>query len=255
GGFEFGFERGGGRSFAGLGRDRHADDVIAFIEIHAAHAISGTAHRTNILFVEADSLAFVRGEEDDLVAVRNGSGHQLVVFVDADGDNAARHYVGKILERCFLNSTVTGGEEDVLAFLFQIAHLEHGTHGFAGLQRDQVADVLALSGSADVRNFIHFQPVHTPRVGEDKNVGVGGCDEQVLDKILFAGSHAHAAAAATSLLAVGGNGRALHIAGVAHRDRHLLVGDEVFQLDFCGFVLNHGAALVAVVLPDFFQLL
>ena len=60
----------------------------------------------------------------------------------------------------------------------------------------------------------------------------------MLDEILFARLHAGAAGAAAALLAVGGDRRALHVAGVADGDGDLLVGDEVFELDLGGFVFD-----------------
>src|SRR5207248_9712611 len=59
---------------------------------------------------------------------------------------------------------------------------------------------------------------------------------------------------AAALLAIGRNRRALQIAGVGDRDRNLLINDQVFQLDFGGFVKDLGAALVAVLLLDLLQL-
>src|SRR5262249_6300960 len=129
-----------------------------------------------------------------------------------------------------------------------------GANGFAGLQADQVADVLALAGGADVGNFIDLEPVNAPGVGEDENVSVGRGNEQMLDEIFIAGAHAGAASASTALHAISGDGRALQVAGVADGDGNLLVGDEVFKMDLGGFVFDDGAALVSVELLYFFEL-
>src|SRR6185312_10565070 len=77
----------------------------------------------------------------------------------------------------------------------------------------------------------------------------------MLDEILVARLHARAPGASAALLPVGGDWRALHVAGVAHRDRNLLIGNQIFQADFRRFVFDHGAAFVAVLLFDFFQFL
>ncbi len=61
--------------------------------------------------------------------------------------------------------------------------------------------------------------------------------------------------AAAALRAVGGDGRALQVAGVRDGDRHLLVDDQVFELDFGGLIHDLGAALVAELLFDLFQFL
>ena len=209
--------------------------------------------RTSV-FVEADGLAVVRGQEDDLLAVGQAGGDQFVALFDVDGDNAAARHVREIFQVGLLDRAVARGEENVLAFFFEIADGEHGANRLARLQRDQVAHVLALAGGAHVGNFIHLQPVDASGVGEDENVGVGRGDEEMLDEILVARLHADAALASAALLAVGGNRRALHVAAVADRDRHLLVGDQVFEMDFGGFVFDDGAAFVAVELFDFFQL-
>ena len=60
----------------------------------------------------------------------------------------------------------------------------------------------------------------------------------MLDEILLARAHAGASGAAAALLAVGGDRRALQVAGMGDGDRHLLVGDQVFELDLLGFVLD-----------------
>ena len=67
---------------------------------------------------------------------------------------------------------------------------------------------------------------------------MSGGDEQLLDEIFVARLHAGAARASAALLAVGGDRRALQVAGVADGDRDLLVGDEVFEVDFGGFVFE-----------------
>ncbi len=123
----------------------------------------------------------------------------------------------------------------------------------ARLQSNQVAYVFAFAGGADVGDLIHLQPVHAAGIGEDENVGMGGGNEQMLDEILVARLHAGATLPATALHAVGGDRSALHVAAVADRDRDLLVGDQVFQVDFRGFVFDLGAAFVTVQLFDFFQ--
>ena len=77
----------------------------------------------------------------------------------------------------------------------------------------------------------------------------------MLDEILVPRLHAGAACAASALHAIGRDRRALHVAGVADRDRDLLVGDQVFEHDLRRFVFNNGAARVAVKFFDLFQFL
>ena len=60
----------------------------------------------------------------------------------------------EILELRLFHQAVTRGEEDVLLFLFQIAHREHGADSFSRLQSNQVAHVLAFAGGADVGDLV-----------------------------------------------------------------------------------------------------
>src|SRR5271157_1303602 len=231
----------------------HAYYVVAFFQIYAVYAVGGAAHGADVIFVEADGCAFVGGDEDDLVAVGDAGGYEFVSLFDVDGVDAVGADVHELAEFGFFYQAVAGGEEDVFVFFFEIAHGQHGADGFAGLESDQVADVLAAAGSAYVGNFVDLEPVDAAFVGEDENVGVGGGDEEMLDEIFVAGLHASAAGASAALHAVGGNRRALHVAGVAEGYGDLLVGNKIFENDFGGFVFDAGAALVSVEFFYFFE--
>ena len=82
-----------------------------------------------------------------------------------------------------------------------------------------------------------------------------GVDDELRDEVFFARLHAHAAGAAAALLAIDGDGRALEVALMADGDGDLLVGDEVFELKLGALVDDLGAALVAVLVADVFELL
>src|SRR5580704_677048 len=240
----------------GVGLDRcgHADDVILFRQIHTAHSGGVAAHGADVSLFEADGLAVVRCEEDDLHAVGEAGGYQFVTLFDVDGDDASGADVREIFQVGLLDGAVARGEENVFAFFFEIADSENGAHGFAGLQREQAADMFALAGCAHIGDFVNLEPVDASGVGENEKERVRGGDEEMLDEIFVAGLHAHAPLASAALVAVSGDRGALEIAAVADGDGHLLVGDQVFELNFGGFVFDEGAAFVAVELFNFFEL-
>src|ERR1700756_5338 len=70
----------------GLGRGRHSHDVVFVFQVHAADAGGVATHGANCVFFEADGLAFVGSQEDDLLAVGEGGGHQFVALFDIDSD-------------------------------------------------------------------------------------------------------------------------------------------------------------------------
>ena len=115
-----------------------------------------------------------------------------------------------------------------------------------GCRATRLPTCLALARRAHVGNFVDLEPVDAAGVGEEQDVGVGGGEEELLDEILVARLHADAAGAAAALHAVDRDGRALQVAGVADGDGDLLVGDQVFEHDLGGFVVDLGAAFVAV---------
>ncbi len=194
------------------------------------------------------------GEEDDLVAVGDAGGDELVVLVDVDGDDAAGHDVREVAEGGFFDGAVAGGEEDVVGVVGEVADGEDGDDFFAGLEGDERGHGLAFAGGADVGDLVDLEPVDAAGVGEAEQVGVGGVDDELGDEVFVAGLHAEAAGAAAALLAVDGDGGALEVAGVGDGDGDLLVGDEVFEGELGGFVEDLGAAFVAEALADVFEL-
>jgi hypothetical protein len=84
---------------------------------------------------------------------------------------------------------------------------------------------------------------------------VGGGDEQVLDVVVFLHVHAGDADPAPALLAVGRQRQRLDVARVGDRDHHLLVGDQVLDVDLALGVDDLGPPLVAVGLGDLRQFL
>ena len=91
--------------------------------------------------------------------------------------DAVRAHVREIFQFGLFHQALARGEENVLAFCFQMADRQHGADGFSGLQAYQIADVLAFAGGADVGDFVDLEPVDASGVGEDQNVGVRRGDE------------------------------------------------------------------------------
>src|SRR5450432_445698 len=143
-----------------LGRCGHADYVVFLFQVDAPDAEGGAAHGAHVAFVEADGHAFVRRDEYDLVAVGDAGGDQFVPLFNADGVDAVRTHVHELAQFGFLDQAVARGEEDVFICFFKVAHGEHRLGGFAGLQSDQIANVLAFAGGADVGNFVDLEPIN-----------------------------------------------------------------------------------------------
>ena len=82
-----------------------------------------------------------------------------------------------------------------------------------------------------------------------------GAHEQVLDEVAVLHVHPGDPASAALLLAVGGQRQRLDVAGLGDRDHHLLVGDQVLDVDLVLGVGDLRAPLVAEALRDLRELL
>src|ERR1700689_1624770 len=106
---------------AWLGRDRHAYYVVALFQVDAIYTVGGSAHGADVVLVEADGHTFVGGDENDLVAVGDAGGYEFVSFFDVDGVDAVGADVHELAELGLFYQAVTGGEENVFVFFFEIA--------------------------------------------------------------------------------------------------------------------------------------
>ena len=175
----------------------------------------------------------MRSQEDVIAAVGQPRRDQFVALIQRHRDNAARHGIVELGQLALLDHAVLGHHHDELV-RHELAHRQERFHGLVRLQVDQVRNMLALADGGGVRNLVDLQPVDAALVGEDQQVAVRGGDDQVLEEILGARAHADAALAAARLPPVGIHRRALQIAAVRHRDRHVFHGHQVFQADLAG---------------------
>ena len=79
---------------------------------------------------------------------------------------------------------------------------------------------------------------------------MGRGHEEVLDEVLFLRRRADAALAAAPLRAVERQGRALDVAAAGHGDDHVLLDDQVLDVDVRGLGHDLRAPLVAELLLD-----
>ena len=155
-----------------------------------------------------------------------------------------------------LDRALAGAHHDelLLFLLREFLHREERRDLLVRFQLDQVHDRLALAARADVGHLVDLEPVGPAAVREDHDVGVRRRDEEVADVVLLARPHADAPLAAAALGAIGGDRRPLDVAGVGHRDRHVLVGDQVLDPQLAALVDDLGPALVAELLAHCLEL-
>ena len=143
-----------------------------------------------------------------------------------------------------LDHALARAHHDVLLILLGRELLDRQERGnpLAFLELHEVDDRLTLPARTDVGNLVDLQPVGPAAVGEDHDVGVRRRDEEMADVVLFARPHADAALAAAALRPIRRDRRALDVAGVGDRDRHVFVGDQVLDAELAALVDDLGPA-------------
>ena len=158
------------------------------------------------------------------------------------------------LELRLLDDAVARAEDEVRG-LAEVARREHGLHALGLAQRQHVAQVSALGRAAGLGQLVDLGAVHLAPVREEQEVVVRRAHEEVLDVVVLLEVHARDADPAPALLAVRGQRQRLDVAGVRDGDDHLLVGDQVLDVEVVLGRRDQRAPLVAVALGDLEELL
>src|SRR5581483_7273048 len=177
----------------------HRDDVVVLAEADPADAVGGAAHGPDVGLGEANSHPAACADEDLAGAVGDTDGNHGVALLNAHRDDAARPRVAELRERGLFHRAPAGPHHHVLVG-GELLDGDHRRDPFALLHRDQIGNRLALAARTDVRDLVDLEPVGSPPVGEDHDVGVRRGDEQMRDEVLVARPHAKAALAAAPLV-------------------------------------------------------
>ena len=145
--------------------------------------------------------------------------------------------------------------EDEVLRLGEVARGEHRLDALALAQRQDVDQRAALRRALRLGQLVDLGAVDLAAVGEEEQEVVRRAHEEVLDVVAVLHVHPGHAHAAAVLLAVGGQRQRLDVAGLRDRDDHLLVGDQVLDVDLVLGGRDLRAAIVGEALGDLAQLL
>ena len=118
------------------------------------------------------------------------------------------------------------------------------------LERQKVYDRGAAGVARPQRELVNLQAVDLALRGEEHHVVVGRSYELLLHEVFGLEVHAADALAAAMLLAVGTGRQSLNVARLRDGDDHVLLGDEVLDVDILGCIRDVGPPLVGVLRPD-----
>ncbi len=175
--------------------------------------------------------------------------NQLVVVAHVDGDDAVPTAAVVRLDGRLLHHAVSRGEQQVLVGR-EVARGDDRGDPLVIAEGKQIHDRRPARVSRANRQLVHLQAIDLAAAREEEYVVVRRADEQVLDEIALLQAHARDALAATLLLAVRGHRQPLDVSGLGDRDDHVLLGDQVLDVEVAGHTRELGAPRVRVLLPN-----
>jgi hypothetical protein len=238
---------------------RHRHDPVALGQIHATHALGAArAEHPHAADREAHALAAARRQQDIAAPGRDRDAYQMIALVQPHRDLAVGRHEDEIGKRVAAHLAACGGEHHAQLVIggLVLRQRQHGGDGLAfGQLREQVDHRLAACLRRALRQAVDFQLVNPARRREEQHRRVGVGDEQLRQEIVLVGRHADPALAAAALLAIGRERRALDVAEPGHGDDHVLLLDQVLDVDLVVEVFDRGPARRGEALPDAQQLL
>ena len=234
--------------------DLHAQHLGVTLHGDAADATRVAAGGADLVLGEHDSLAGGGGHDDLVARLHAADAQQAVAVLDVDGDDAVAARTVVSGHGRLLHHAARRREHEVLV-LGELAAGDDGRDLLALLKRKQVDDRGAAGLAGAHGQLMHLEAVHLAARREEQHIFMGAGDEHLVDDVVFLEAHAGDALAAALLGAVGGHRDTLHVAGVSDGHNHVLIGDEVLDVEVLLGVGDLGAALVAKLAGDLAHLL
>ena len=121
------------------------------------------------------------------------------------------------------------GCEEQEALAREFARVDDGLNGFALVEGKQVDNWHALCGSLALGNVECTQAIDAPAVGEEQQIRVACCEDDMANDVvcLHLCATDTAATAAFGAERVGADG--LHVLGFGHHDDQLFVVDQILN--------------------------
>ena len=243
------------------------DDFISRFGPDTPDADRVPPHVSSIVFLKPDTHPVFGDEHHFFTAVGQESIDQLVFLLDLNGDNASSANIGEFRKIGFFHQTVPGGKHDMKVrvpggffgrtfFLFCF-YAQRGSDFLLLTQFEKICDRAPFGRSAHFGNLVDLFHVAAAGLGEEHQVIVRACGEQMLDEIPFlALGHAPsrvampmtpAAAALRPELAFR---RAFDEATVSDGDDAAFVGDEILDVDLAFVRGRFASAALNRICPE-----
>ncbi|OPZ25025.1 MAG: hypothetical protein BWZ01_02674 [Deltaproteobacteria bacterium ADurb.BinA179] len=165
-----------------------------------------------------------------IIAGRETCRDHLISGLQRTGDDAGLDDVREVSEHHPLG-ICPGGNHNDPGVCGEIGCNQYGADPLFFLERADVDDGNALQSAVPLGNLIHLGVVDPAGIGEIEYRRMVGSDEDMLDEIVVGSQTASDTDAATLLCSVFVELGALYISLPRHGDDHLLIGDEILDIE------------------------
>ena len=189
-------------------------------------------------------VAFTIGQSDT---------YQAIVVSQVDSDHTIGTRTGESFEQCLLDDSSLGTEEEIvtidkLLVRRQVLDTDKGIDLIVGIDIKEILNSSSFGILGTFGDFIHLQPIATPLGREQHNGGVHGGRVDILHEIFFASIRSLGSYSATSLRSEFAQRGTLDVAHVRKGDDHIIVGIEVFGVEFFRSIYDLAFASIAIFL-------
>ena len=173
----------------------------------------------------------MRCREHHVIGIRHfPHGDELVSLLEAESYHAALAAAGVQRGAGTFDHALLGREQEI-AVLGKFAHRKGVGNPLVLFQRQQVGNMHTFGGTAAFRHLMHLKLMHAPLVGEEQQIlMIGGGEELLYEVVLGRMQPGYPLAASLLLLVIGQRGT-LDVAAAGQGDDHILIGNEVFNVD------------------------
>ncbi len=153
-------------------------------QFHSTDPTSSTPHSSNIGFSETYRFPTIGEQHDILFSIGDRNTNKMIPLIQVNSDDTHLSRTGKMRQRrLFNNASRCRHKHEVI--IIKLSDRKDSCDLFALGKLNHIHNWLTPASSPPLGNFINFQPIHLPLVGETQDVIVGMSDKEVIHKIIL----------------------------------------------------------------------
>ena len=169
----------------------HSDHFISVtVERHSANAGGSSAHRANLVLMEANGSAILIGKYQLILSIRENNIDNCIIGTDRYGYDAICTRTGVVFKARFLHYTVLSTEYDKVRFaevgVSKFSNIQTYAYSVVAFEVKQVLNCSALCIFCTFGYFVDFKPVTASFLCEEEHRIVHCCGINAFNKVFIA---------------------------------------------------------------------